>query len=76
MKSINTILIIFSLFVTTFFYAQNKNTSSDNAQNIMISTFVSDQIEEMNEASRKFLENKLKQISEKFLSFEILLHNK
>tara|TARA_B100000927_G_scaffold224895_1_gene184656 strand:- start:694 stop:1668 length:975 start_codon:yes stop_codon:yes gene_type:complete len=65
MKSINTILIIFSLFVTTFFYAQNKNTSSDNAQNIMISTFVSDQIEEMNEASRNFLENKLKQIISK-----------
>jgi hypothetical protein len=60
MKSIITLCI---LFVTTYnVYAQNTSGKSDDAARITLAAFVPQQIEQMPEAARSSLANKLSQI--------------
>jgi hypothetical protein len=65
MKTLKTLLLILTVSFTNCFYTQNSADQAGGANGIALATVVSDQIEELNESSRKFLANKLNQIVSK-----------
>ena len=62
MKNLKTLLLFFIVTFTNCFYTQNNINQVNGTNNIALATIISDEIEELNESSRKFLANKLKQI--------------
>jgi len=65
MKTLKTLLLILTVSFTNCFYTQNSADQAGDANGIVLATVVPNQIEELNESSRKFLANKLNQIVSK-----------
>ena len=65
MKTLKTLLLILTVSFANCFHTQNSADQADDANGIALATVVPNQIEELNESSRKFLANKLNQIVSK-----------
>ena len=65
MKTLKTLLLILTVSFNNCFYTQNSADQVGDANGIVLATVVPNQIEELNESSRKFLANKLNQIVSK-----------
>ena len=65
MKTLKTLFLILTVSFNNCFYTQNSADQVGDANGIVLATVVPNQIEELNESSRKFLANKLNQIVSK-----------
>jgi hypothetical protein len=62
MKTLKNLLFLFALLISNIANTQSKVSQSNAANSIALVSVVSDEIEGLNESSRKFLENKLNRI--------------